>query len=175
VARALVAALIGTVQVDFVPWHAPVHVRSLQPRAGVATSRTGEYDRKAAEHLGRQAIPAELLLTMPFPATATVSRKEAGANRAVTVFPGVTESTQSAAPVHPPDQRTRRDPGPGVPVSVRRCPEFHVVVQVASQMRPGTSAVTLPGPDTLTVSGVCESSLTSQDESCVSTQPPECP
>src|SRR5262249_48677433 len=122
-----------------------------------------------------QAIPAELLRTVPLPATATVSRKEAGANKAVTVFPGPTERTQSAAPVHAPVQRTRREPGCGVAVRVRRWPEFHVVVQVVSQSSPGTSAVTLPGPDRLTVSGVCASSLRSQDESCVSTQAPECP
>ena len=40
-ARALVAALIGTVHVFFAPRHAPLQERSFQPFAGVAVSATG--------------------------------------------------------------------------------------------------------------------------------------
>ena len=52
---------------------------------------------------------------------------------------------------------------------------FQVVVQLAEQSRPGTSAETEPGPEMLTVSGVCASRRTSHGESCVSIQLPEWP
>jgi hypothetical protein len=105
VARARVAACIDTVHVVRAPRHAPLHERSFQPLAGVAVSRTGLKEGNAAEHLGRQVMPARELRTAPLPATATVSRNEAGANKAVTAAPGATVTAQAAEPEHDPLQR----------------------------------------------------------------------
>jgi hypothetical protein len=175
VARAPVAAVIGTVQTRLVPLHAPLQERSFQPFAGVAVSLTGANDGNAAEHRGRHVMPACALRTVPRPETATASRKAAGANCAVTAAPGVTLSEQVEAPVHAPVQRTSFDPALGVAVRARRWPLFQVVVQLAAQTRPGTSDDTEPGPATFTDSGAWLSSRTSQAESCVSVQLPECP
>ena len=98
-------------------------------------------------------MPELTLRTVPFPETATVSRNEAGANRADTAAPGVTVRAQPAAPVQAPAQRTSLAPALGVAVSASRWPEFHVVVQLAAHWRPGTSAVTVPGPDSVSASG----------------------
>ena len=56
-ARALEAALMGTVQVFFEPRQAPLHDRSFHPFAGAAVSRTGVNDGKLAEQRGRHVIP----------------------------------------------------------------------------------------------------------------------
>ena len=175
VARALVAALIGTVHVFLVPRHAPLHERSLQPFAGVAVRRTGLNDGNAAEQRGRHVMPARELRTAPLPVTATLRRKDAGANTAETAAPAATVNVQPADPVHAPLQRTSFAPPFGVAVSASRWPAFHVVVQLAAQRRPGTSADTEPGPEIVRGSGVWLSRRTSQAESCVSVQLPECP
>ena len=174
-ARAFVAALIGTVQVFFAPRQAPLHERNFQPFAAVAVRRTGLNDGKAAEQRGRHVIPVRELRTAPFPVTATDSRKDAAANTAVTAAPGVTLRTQPAAPEHAPLQRTSLAPALGVALSASRCPAFHVVVQLAAHSRPGTSADTEPGPETVRASGAWLSRRTSHAESCVSVQPPACP
>ena len=130
-ARALVAALIGAVQVFLAPRQAPLHERSFQPFAGVAVSRTGLNEGNDAEQRGRQVIPARELRTPPFPVTATVSRKNAGANTADTAVPAATLRLQPAAPEHAPLQRTSLAPGLGVAVRASDCPAFQVVVQLA--------------------------------------------
>ena len=169
------AALIGTVHDVRAPRHAPLQERSFQPFAGVAISRTGVNDENEAEQRGRHVIPARELRTAPLPVTATVSRNDAGPNTAVTAAPGDTVRLQPAAPEQAPVQRTRRAPLLGVARSARRCPAFHVVVQLAEHERPGTSATTAPGPEIVTESGAWLSSRTSHAESCVSVQPPACP
>ena len=73
-ARALVAAVIGTVQVSLVPLHAPVQERNLHPGAGLAVNRSGTNDGNAAEHFGRHVIPARELRTVPRPEIVVVSR-----------------------------------------------------------------------------------------------------
>ena len=118
-ARALVAALIGTVHVLFAPRQAPLHERSLQPLAGVAVRRTGLNDRNAAEQRGRHVMPALELRTAPFPPTETLSRNDAGANAALTDAPGATVTLQVAVPEHAPLQRTSLAPAPGVAVKTR--------------------------------------------------------
>ena len=82
---------------------------------------------------------------------------------------------QPALPEQAPSQRTSFDPAPGVAVSASRCPEFHVVVQLAAHSSPGTFAETEPGPEIVSASGAWPSRRTSQAESCVSVHPPECP
>jgi hypothetical protein len=49
VAPALVAALMGTVQVVFAPRQAPLHLRSFHPFAGFAVSVTGVNEANEAE------------------------------------------------------------------------------------------------------------------------------
>jgi hypothetical protein len=73
-ARALVAAVIGTVHRGFVPLHAPDHERNRHPLAGDADNCTGTKEGNAAEHFGRHVIPALELRTVPCPDTAAVSR-----------------------------------------------------------------------------------------------------
>ena len=119
-ARALVAALIGTVQDLFAPRHAPLQERSFQPFAGVAVSRTGLNDGNAAEQRGRHVIPARELRTAPFPVTATESLKDAGPNTADTAVPGATLRLQPAEPEHAPLQRTSLAPAFGVALSATR-------------------------------------------------------
>ena len=162
-------------QVFFAPRHAPPQDRSFQPFAGVAVRRNGVNDGNVAEHRGRHVIPACELRTAPFPFTATVSRNDAGAKRAVTAAPGATVTLHPAAPEQASRQRTSRAPFRGVAVRERRWPEFHVVVHVAAQSSPGTSDATDPGPAIVTANGTWPSSLTSQAESCVSVQPPAWP
>ena len=58
VARAFVAALIGTMQALFEPWQAPLQDLSFHPLAGDAVRRTGEYEGNLAEQRDRQAMPA---------------------------------------------------------------------------------------------------------------------
>ena len=169
------AELIGTVQVRFAPRHAPAHERSLQPFAGVAVNRTGLNERNAAEQRGRQVIPAFELRIAPFPLTETLSRNEAGANTAPTEAPGDTARLQAVAPEQAPVQRTSLDPAVGVAVRASGCPAFQVVVQLAAQSRPGTLAVTEPGPEIVSASGTCASRRTSHAESCASVQPPAWP
>ena len=102
-ARALVAALIGTVHVFLAPRQAPLQERSFQPFAGVAVRRTGLNERKEAEHRGRQVMPPVELRTAPLPLTDTWSRNDAGANTAPTDAPGATVTLQAADPeqAHP--------------------------------------------------------------------------
>jgi hypothetical protein len=163
------------VQVILDPLQAPLHERNFQPFAGVAVNRTGLKDGKLAVQPGRQVIPGVELVTAPFPATDTLSRKDAGAKSADTVVPAPTVTMHPALPEQPPPQRTSLAPAAGIARSERRCPEFHVVVQVDAHWRPGTSADTDPGPEIVKASGTCPSAWTSQAESCVSAQPPECP
>ena len=108
--------LIGTVHVRLAPRQAPVHERSFQPFAGVAVSRTGLNERKAAEQRGRQVIPSFELRTAPLPLTETVSRNDAGAKTAPTDTPGPTVRLHAAEPEHAPVQRTSLDPALGVDV-----------------------------------------------------------
>ena len=175
VARAFVAALIGTVQAFFEPRQAPLQDLSFHPFAGDAVKRTGEYEGKLAEQRGGQPMPAPELRTAPFPVTATDRRNVAGANSADSVAPGATVTLQPALPEHVPAQRTSFAPAAGVAVSARRWPEFQLVVHLDEHCRPGTSAETEPGPDTLSASCAWLSSRTSHAESCVSNQAPECP
>jgi len=73
-ARALAAAVIGSVQAGLVPRHAPAHVLKRQPFAGLAVRRSGVYEETRLEQRGGQAIPGRELRTEPRPPTATVSR-----------------------------------------------------------------------------------------------------
>jgi len=159
-ARALAAAVIGTLHERFVPRQAPLHERNLQPFAAVAVSLTGEYEGKVAEHRGRHVIPVCELRTTPRPETATVSRNAAGAKNADTLAPDDTVTVHPAEPRHEEPQRTSFAPALGVAVSASRVPSFHVVVQLCSHWRPGTSADTDPGPDTVSASGLWLSSRT---------------
>ena len=85
-------------------------------------------------------------------------------------------SVHAAAPEHAPLQRTSLAPAPGVAVSARGCPAFHVVVQLAVQQEArARSAATEPGPEIVSASGAWLSRRTSHAESCVSVQPPEWP
>src|SRR4249919_2410064 len=120
-------------------------------------------------------MPGRALRTVPSPGTATVRRNEAGAKSADTAASGVTVTAQPALPLHAPAQRTNLAPALGVALSASRWPEFHVVVQLAAHSRPGTSAETVPGPESVSASGDCASSRTSHAESCGSIQPPACP
>jgi len=174
-ARALVAAVMGTLQERFEPLQAPPQERNLQPFAAVAVSLIGEYDGNVAEHRGRHAMPGCELRTTPRPERPTVSRNVAGAKSADTLVPGDTVTVQPAEPRHAAPQRTSFAPGLGVAVNASRVPAFHVVVQLCSHCKPGTSAATDPAPDTDRASGAWLSSRTSQGESCASGQAPACP
>ncbi len=174
-ARALAVALIDTVHVFLAPRQAPLHERSLQPFAGVAVRRTGLNERNDAEQRGRHVMPAFELRIAPLPLTETESRNDAGANTAPTEAPGATATLQAAAPAQAPLQRTSLDPAFGVAFRTSGWPLFHVVVQLAAHRRPGTLAVTEPGPEIVSVRGAWLSSRTNHGESCVSVQPPACP
>ena len=152
-ARALVTAVMGTVQERFDPRQAPLQERNLQPFAAVAVSVTGEYDGNDAEHRGRHVTPICELRTAPRPETPTVRRTVVGAKSADTFAPGDTITVQPAEPTQAEPQRTSFAPGLGVAVNASRVPAFHVVEQPCAHWRPGTSAATDPGPDTDRASG----------------------
>ncbi|CAN5779510.1 hypothetical protein BH20ACT14_BH20ACT14_13500 [soil metagenome] len=160
-------------QLGLVPRHAPVQERNRQPFAGVAVSPSGTNDGNAAVQRGRQVIPARELRTVPLPETPIVSRYSDGAKSAETAAPGATVAMQVEAPVHAPLQRTSFAPGRGTAVMPNRVEVFQVVVQLCAQSRPGTSAVTPPGPEIVTVNGCWRSICTSQTESWESVKLPE--
>ena len=166
---------MGTVQDRFDPRQAPLHERNFKPFAGLAVSVTGEYEGNVAEHRGRHVIPDRELCTAPCPETRTVRRKAAGAKSADTLEPDPTVTVQPAGPTQAVPQRTSFAPGFGVAVSASRMPEFHVVLQLWAQCRPGTSADTDPGPEIETANGVWLSCRTSQGESWASGHAPEWP
>ena len=170
------AALIGTVQAFFEPRQAPLQDLSFHPFAGDAVRRTGEYEGKLAEQRGRHAMPAPRASNRALPGDrdgqAERRRREERRQRRAG---GDGRALQPALPEHAPAQRTSFAPAAGVAVSARRWPEFQVVVQLDEHCRPGTSAATEPGPDTVRASCAWLSSRTSHAESCVSSQAPECP
>ncbi|HYI75253.1 MAG TPA: hypothetical protein VEW90_08275 [Gaiellaceae bacterium] len=152
-ARALAAAVIGTVQVPRDPRQAPLHERSFQPGAGVATSRTGLNEANDAEQRGRHVMPGFELRIAPLPATETFSRNTAGPKVALTEAPGATVRLQTPAPEQAPPQRMSRVPAAGVATSDTGCPLFHVVVHVVVHKRPGTFDATDPVPEIVSASG----------------------
>ena len=104
-ARALVAALIGTVHVFFTPR------QRRSTKLPALRRRRGQRDGtgwNAAEQRGRHVMPAFELRTAPFPLTATDSGKTRARTR-VTAAPGVTPSTHRA---RTPLQRTSFAPAP---------------------------------------------------------------
>ena len=66
------AALIVTEQ-DPAPLHAPLQFENTAPEPGVAVSVTVAPEAKFAEQVPGQLIPAGLLVTVPLPASLTVS------------------------------------------------------------------------------------------------------
>jgi hypothetical protein len=144
---------MGTVQVVFAPRQAPLHARSFHPFADFAVNLTGENEANDAEQRGRQLIPALEVRTVPLPAIETLRRNVAGAKNADTWAPDATVTLQPALPLQAPAQRTSRIPAAGVALRFSACPEFQVVEQLAEHWRPGTLAVTVPVPETVSASG----------------------
>src|SRR4029079_3086234 len=101
--------VMGTVHVAACPVHAPLHPARRHPFTGVARRRRGVYDRAVRTHReAAHAAPAPV--TFPLPATVTTSPNRSGAKRAATERAASSFTSQRSAPVHAPDQRTKRWP-----------------------------------------------------------------
>ena len=132
----LVSALIVTVQLAFVPLHAPLQPRKLWPAGGVAVTVTSVPAAYLAEQLLPQSMPAGELLMVPGllrpadkvkleppppppppPTTTTVL------NVAVTVLSAFTVTVQvGALPAHAPPHASRLAPAAGLAVKATVLP-----------------------------------------------------
>jgi hypothetical protein len=153
------ARLMVTVHVRAVPLHAPPQPRNVPPAAGVAVSTTVEFGGTfAVQELPPlpQAMPPPL--TVPLPVTETESKNVGAAveNAALTVFALVIETVQVVAvPLQAPPQPLNVAPEAGVAVRVTFALSVWLAVHVVAplpQLIP--PPVTVPGPETETVSAV---------------------
>jgi hypothetical protein len=115
-----VAAVRGSVQVVAVPEHPPPdQPANSEPDAAAAVRVTCVPEAKLAEHVLPQSIPAGELVTVPEPASSTVSVSVA-VNVAVTVVAALSVTVQVAAVPEqpPPDQPANSEPDAAEAVSV---------------------------------------------------------
>src|SRR5580658_3496773 len=101
-------------------------------------------------------MPDGELLTVPLPATLTLSVSWVCANVAVTLCAPLIVTTQLPTPLHGPPQPSKLQLLAGVAVSVTCVFEAYVALQVDGQLMPGGELVTVPLPVTLIESvGFC--------------------
>jgi hypothetical protein len=128
VAVILVAAASATVQIP-VPEHPPpLQPENVEPAAGLAERVTLVPAGKLPEQVVPQLIPAGKLVTVPLPAPALPTVKEAAvpgwmANAAVIVVGAERETEHVPMPEHPPPlQPENVEPAAGVAVRVTVVP-----------------------------------------------------
>src|SRR5438477_472984 len=99
-----------------------------------------------------QVMNVSALVTLPFPAMATVSVSVSSVNEAPTVAAALVVTLQAPAPVQAPVQPVKCEPVAGVGVSVTCVPQSNGWLQEpVEQVRPAGFAVTLPWPFPLNV------------------------
>ena len=145
------APLITTVQLLVPVQPPPLHPANAKPLAGTADSVTLVPLLKLAVQLAGQLIPPRLLVTVPEPATLTVSEKVTTPNVAVTELAAFMVTMQVAVPEQAPLHPAKMVPAAGVAVSVTTVPLLKFTVQVPGQFMPPGLLVTVPPPATATV------------------------
>jgi hypothetical protein len=122
IAVTVLAVLIVSVQVLFVPLHAPSQRRNSAPAAGVAVSTTRLPAAKRWTHFFFAPLPTHFPaedLTVPGPLTRMVSAFAANPNVAKTLFAALMVSVHVfTLPAQAPPQRVKTAPDPDVAVSV---------------------------------------------------------
>ena len=136
-----------------VPEQPPDQVCSVWPVAGVATNVMtvpSGTDSVQSDAPGPQLIPAGRDVTVPEPVTLTVSVRGAFCvNVAVQVL---SSTICTAAPQPAPDQPLKLKPADGVAVRAIVAPSVNGSLQSVPQLMPTGVDVTVPEPDTMTVS-----------------------
>jgi hypothetical protein len=102
-----------------------------------------------ALQVGKQLMPAGVLLTVPVPLTLTInvpSVLETGMNVAVTEELLDTVILQAPVPLQAPPHPAKVEPWPGVAVSVTCVPDWKVAMQVLPQLIPDGLLLMVPVP-----------------------------
>jgi phage tail protein X len=148
------AEVIVNTQGFALPVQEPAQEPKASPLPGDAVRDTIEFCGKFAEHVPGHAIPAGLLVTLPAPDTTTVSSTVADRLKdALTLVAPATVTVQVVALfAHPPPQPANMDPAAGVSVRVTEAFCANVAEQVDGQLMPAGLLVTVPVPETVTVS-----------------------
>jgi hypothetical protein len=146
-----VAAAVNVTEHPAVPPHpAPLQPAKVEPAAAVAVSATTWPLAKLAEHVGWQAIPAGLLITVPVPvpASATVKAKFVvlWVNVAVTVVAAAMVTMHVPVPAHGAPQPVKVEPAAGVAINVICVPLAKLAEHAAPQLIPAGALVTVPVP-----------------------------
>jgi phage tail protein X len=134
-----------------VPVHAPDHAEKMLFAPAIGVSVTCVFCGKVAEQVPGQLIPAGLLVTVPVPETLTVNGY-VGLNFAVTALAALTVKLQVPVPEHAPPHPPNIELTPGEAVSVTCVPWSKLAEHVVGQLMPAGLLVTVPGPETVTVS-----------------------
>src|SRR5580704_7010086 len=103
-------------------------------------------------HTEGQLMPDGELVTVPLPATLTLSVYWVCANVAVTLCAALIVTTQLSTPLQAPPQPEKPQPSAGVAVSVTWVPWTKPVLQVDGQLIPAGELATAPLPVTFTES-----------------------
>jgi hypothetical protein len=101
-------------------------------------------------HSDGQLIPVGELVTVPLPATLTLSVYWVCANVAVTLCAELIVTTQLSKPLQAPLQPSKPEPAAGVAVSVTWVPGATLMLHVDGQLIPAGELATAPLPVTLT-------------------------
>lgn len=145
-------ALTVIAQVVVFPPQLPPHPEKLNPFDGVAVRVTWVPESKLAAQVCGQLRPAGELVTVPVPASLTVSWTSCGgggiaANEAVTeLFPLMPTVQVVVAPVQLPAHPAKEEPVAAVAVRVTWAPEVKFAVHVCGQLMPVGTLVTVPDP-----------------------------
>src|SRR5450432_703528 len=148
-----VELVTNTEQVVFAA-QAPVHAANELLESAVSARMTCVLFTKLALQVPGQLIPAGLLTTVPDPAPMSETViAPSGVNAAVTELADVIVNAQGfVLPVHEPAQEPKASPLPGDAVrdTMEFCAKFEE--HVPGHAIPAGLLVTLPGPDTVSVS-----------------------
>jgi hypothetical protein len=134
------------------PLQSPVNPENVNPEAGVAVSVTVVPLSKPALQVDGQLIPAGLLVTVPWPETATVTCAElveAVANVAETDW-SLESVIWHEVPLHAPPYPENWKPAAARAVSVMDVPDVKLASHVVGQLIPEGLLVTVPVPVTAT-------------------------
>jgi hypothetical protein len=149
VAVTAVLAVRAREQVE-VPEQAPDQPAKVEPVPGVAVRVTLVPLEKEALQVEPQLMPLGLLVTVPVPVpareTLSIGAAEAALKLAVAEESAFRVSVQVAVPEQPPDQPTKVEPAAGVAVRVMVVPPLKLALQVAPQLIPEGTLVTVPEP-----------------------------
>jgi hypothetical protein len=160
------AWLIVRVQEVLVPTQSPLQPTKVEPVQGATVNVTAVPLAKFAKHSVPQAIPAGLLVTVPYPLPPIVTlrgRVSVGGRKVeLTVLGWVIVRVHVFVPPQSPPQPPKVEPGAGVPTKVTVEPAVKEALHATPQLIPGGVEVTAPIPvPTLVTVRVAASGLNS--------------